>query len=535
MRPAAQYPESAQPLGAQSVGVGRGQRRIAATGQLSSADADTRLAGALALIELADEWLTAPAAADSLTADQPAREAQAIIHELCAYIRSPFPAGSTSSRTELAQYHMRLLSDVPESLSRTQREQFQAEKSALTAEALVRGCILEAIHDRFVQESDYGTPPCTGGTPDLQEAEGNRWSGLDYDFSGAVFFYPVLLKASYCMGEMAFRDCIFLEEACFSHAYFAQCTDFSGAAYYGDASFGFSSFKGGARFDRCTFGALAEFTDTYYGGDASFRECTYKGLALYDESTYCGTVADFSNSVYCAGAEFGGAGYDCPAIFSGSVFEGAAYFRFGRYADTVRHDGCSYAAAADFSYSVCWADADFSGSAFAQGTSFTGCEYYGAAHFSGCSFTGGTVNYSGSIYAAEVSFSSSMYGESTGSVMFDASGFFDGVLFTNVGWGNASVSFTGCVFNPSSRNVFTNWGAAQSPVRFSGKLPLGARALAFDELDELQEHRQALHPTAFVAPASPGPAAEYAHLPHRVSEEAVEEFARWARELIGED
>ena len=89
MRPAAQYPESAQPSGAQSVG--RGQRRAAATGQLSSADADTRLAGALALIELADEWLTAPAAADSLTADQPAHEAQAIIHELCAYIRSPFP------------------------------------------------------------------------------------------------------------------------------------------------------------------------------------------------------------------------------------------------------------------------------------------------------------------------------------------------------------------------------------------------------------------------------------------------------------
>ena len=202
MRPAAQYPESAQPSGAQSVGVGRGQRHIAATGQLSSADADTRLAGALALIELADEWLARPAA-DQITSkhpnpNQPAREAQAIIHELCAYIRSPFPAGSTSSRTELAQHYMRLLNDAPEGLSRTQREQFQAEKSALTAEALVRGCILEAIHDRFVQESDYGTPPCTEGLPDQQEAEGSRWSGLDYDFSGAVFFYPVLLKASYC-------------------------------------------------------------------------------------------------------------------------------------------------------------------------------------------------------------------------------------------------------------------------------------------------------------------------------------------------
>ena len=129
-----------------------------AASQLSDADADTRLAGALALIELADEWLASPAAADSLAADQPAREAQAIIHELCAYIRSPFPAVSTSSRTELAQHYMRLLNDAPEGLSRTQREQFQAEKSALTVEALVRGCILEAIHDRFVQESDYGTP-----------------------------------------------------------------------------------------------------------------------------------------------------------------------------------------------------------------------------------------------------------------------------------------------------------------------------------------------------------------------------------------
>ncbi len=57
---------------------------------------------------------------------------------------------------------MRLLGDVPEGLSRTQREQFQAEKSALTVEALVRGCILEAIHDRFVQESDYGTPRAPG-------------------------------------------------------------------------------------------------------------------------------------------------------------------------------------------------------------------------------------------------------------------------------------------------------------------------------------------------------------------------------------
>ena len=208
MRPAAQYPESAQPSGAQSVGVGRGQRHIAATGQLSSADADTRLAGALALIELADEWLTAPAT-DQITSkhpnpNQPAREAQAIIHELCAYIRSPFPAGSTSSRTELAQYYMRLLGDVPEGLSRTQREQFQAEKSALTVEALVRGCILEAIHDRFVQESDYGTPPCTGGTPIGRRRRATGGRGWIMIFRGAVFFLPGTVEGVILHGRNGF-------------------------------------------------------------------------------------------------------------------------------------------------------------------------------------------------------------------------------------------------------------------------------------------------------------------------------------------
>ena len=41
-----------------------------AVSQLSDADADTRLAGALALIELADEWLARPAA-DQITSKHP--------------------------------------------------------------------------------------------------------------------------------------------------------------------------------------------------------------------------------------------------------------------------------------------------------------------------------------------------------------------------------------------------------------------------------------------------------------------------------
>ena len=190
-------------------------------------------------------------------------------------------------------------------------------------------------------------------------------------------------------------------------------------------------------------GALAEFTDTYYGGDTSFRGCTYKALALYDESTYCGTVADFSNSVYCAGAEFGGAGYDCPAIFSESVFEGAAYFRFGRYADTVRHDGCSYALQPISAILSAGLMRIFQARFLLREPVLPGVNIMVSAHFLGCSFTGGTVNYSGSIYAAEVSFSNSMYGESTGSVIFDASGFFDGVLFTSVGWGECFCLFYG--------------------------------------------------------------------------------------------
>ena len=199
MRPAAQYPESAQPSGTQSVGVGRGQRRIAATGQLSSVDADTRLAGALALIELADEWLTTPAA-DQITSkhpnpNQPAREAQAIIHELCAYIRSPFPLVSEyrrlagSAHTD-PQAHLKM----------------QQIRDELSPEARVRERILAEVSARVSRLGAAGDGPASG-----------PWSWLVFDFSGAVFFYPVLLKGAYCMGEMAFRDWIFLEEACFSH------------------------------------------------------------------------------------------------------------------------------------------------------------------------------------------------------------------------------------------------------------------------------------------------------------------------------
>ena len=168
MRPAAQYPESAQPSGAQSVGVGRGQRRAAATGQLSSAEADTRLAGALALIELADEWLTAPAAADSLAADQPAREAQAIIHELCAYIRSSFPLVSEyrrlagSAHTD-PQAHLKM----------------QQIRDELSPEARVRERILAEVSARVSRLSAVGDGPASG-----------PWSWLVFDFSGAVFFLP---------------------------------------------------------------------------------------------------------------------------------------------------------------------------------------------------------------------------------------------------------------------------------------------------------------------------------------------------------
>ena len=372
MRPAAQYPESAQPLGAQSVGVGRGQRRAAATGQLSSADADTRLAGALALIELADEWLTTPAA-DQITSkhpnpNQPVQEAQAIIHELCAYIRSPFPLVSEyrrlagSAHTD-PQAHLKM----------------QQIRDELSPEARVRERILAEVSARVSRLGAAGDGPASG-----------PWSWLVFDFSGAVFFYPVRLAGCYWAQPLNFSECSFCEEVDVSGSVFAQDADFSAYEYHSSADFRDIHCRGAAVFSYCDFYGHAVFTGARYDAQADFdgitchaaadfSRCLYRGAANFLTSTYVGP-ADFSGSTYLADAHFGDSVYYNRVDFSRCVYRGPAIFSHSLYEGPVRRERCLYDQDADFqacvyrstvaaSHSTYGGSANFSGSVWVDETS----------------------------------------------------------------------------------------------------------------------------------------------------------------------
>ena len=360
MRPAAQYPESAQPSGTQSVGVGRGQRRIAATSQLSSVDADTRLAGALALIELADEWLATPAAADSLTADQPAREAQAIIHELCAYIRSPFPLVSEyrrlagSAHTD-PQAHLKM----------------QQIRDELSPEARVRERILAEVSARVSRLGVIGDGPASG-----------PWSWLVFDFSGAVFFYPVRLAGCYWAQPLNFSECSFCEEVDVSGSVFAQDADFSAFEYHSSADFRDIHCRGAAVFSYCDFYGRTVFTGARYDAQADFdgitchaaadfSRCLYRGAANFLTSTYVGPV-DFSGSTYLADAHFGDSVYYNRVDFSRCVYRGPAIFSHSLYGGPVRRERCLYDQDADFQACVYRSTVAASHSTYGGSTNFSG-------------------------------------------------------------------------------------------------------------------------------------------------------------------
>ena len=180
MHPVTPSPSSPRPGATAHPSVSHQQRHdryTAALALLGSPEAIIRLGGALALVELADDWLTD----ETDPQEHGRRKAQTIITTLCAYICSPF---------QLAHDYERLMGDQPQGLPPQQARRFRAEKTELAAEAQVRGRILTEIHDRVRWEPSDGGQPATNTAPDPEKVTAGLWSHLRFDFSGAVFSTP---------------------------------------------------------------------------------------------------------------------------------------------------------------------------------------------------------------------------------------------------------------------------------------------------------------------------------------------------------
>ena len=352
----------------------RRERYAKAVEQLGDEKAPVRMGGVYTLVGLVDDWLEEK----SLSDDERLKEGQAIINNLCAYIRSPFPLASYYD--ELSQ-----ASPTSEGIYKDKEEEFYADKAVLESEADVRFGIIKEMHDHIQasRENDWGP-----------------WSNFEYNFSGSVFFYPVELTKSY-----------YKKPVNFSGSHYYKKVDFSGSTYEKDATFSTSNFrstyKGKANFSGSTYQSWADFRSSTYQGEADFRSSTYQSWVNFICSTYQGEVY-FNISTYQDEVHFDSSTYQSWADFSNSAYQGGAGFSDSAYQGRVDFNNSIYQNKAYFSNSAYWGGADFRGSVYRGGAVFSGSAYWGGAAFNDSTYQN-EVYFSDSTYQSWAAFRGSTY------------------------------------------------------------------------------------------------------------------------------
>ena len=406
----------------------RRERYAKAVEQLGDEKAPVRMGGVYTLVGLVDDWLEEK----SLSDDERLKEGQAIINNLCAYIRSPFPLASYYD--ELSQ-----ASPTSEGIYKDKEEEFYADKAVLKSEADVRFGIIKEMHDHIQasRENDWGP-----------------WSNFEYNFSGSVFFYPVELTKSY-----------YKKPVNFSGSHYYKKVDFSGSTYEKDATFSTSNF-------RSTYKDVAYFYGSIYQGEADFRRSTYQDWADFRDSIYQGW-ADFCRSTYQCEADFRRSTYQCGAHFYGSIYQGEADFSRSTYQSWADFRDSIYQSWADFSRSTYQDGALFSRSIYQGGALFSRSTYQDGADFS-CSTYQGGAHFSGSIFYQKVYFGADGDNSSFSRFTDCAPQFYDETNHKNTLFGSPNNDFT--VENGRGYPIYRN---------FEG-LPLGCKFLTSEQKEYLE-------------------------------------------------
>ena len=299
----------------------RRSRYTTAIEQLSNDKASIRLGGVYTLVGLVDEWLSDEKTTPSL--EERRKEGQVIINNLCAYIRSPFLLAERAEHLD-EPYAKDLQKDFDGDKEKfdADKQTFKQHKATLEEERQVRLSIIKEMHEHLHDAEKPGP-----------------WSGFDYDFSNAHFFYPI--------------D--------FAYSYFGVFSNFSGVTFTEDANFFGAEFTGGANFNEATFTKRANFSETTFTEGAPFSGATF----LQD--------ANFSRAAFTRDADFFGAKFTGYADFSKAEFTGNANFSKAEFTGN-----------ANFSWAK-FTKASFSRAKFTDAHFFE-AEFTGSADFSGATF-----------------------------------------------------------------------------------------------------------------------------------------------------
>ena len=298
----------------------RRSRYATAVEQLADEKAPIRLGGVYTLIKLVDEWLadkkTLP------TEEERQEEGQIIVNSLCAYIRSSFDLASNSK--ELSE-------SKPPKAYKGGTQQFIKDQARFREEKKLRITILSEIKKRL----NGGSVIRENG---FWERVKGSWSDFDYDFSNAVFFYPVNFSDSHfnaslhftqatliekvnlsrtrCTKEVELFGVKFIRDAVFSEVNFIGKVDFSRAHFMGNANFSKARFMGNtAFFSRARFAGNAIFARARFAGNATFVRARFAGNATFVRARFA-RDAGFSKATFTGGVDFSKITYTNKADFS---------------------------------------------------------------------------------------------------------------------------------------------------------------------------------------------------------------------------
>ena len=341
----------------------RRSRYTTAVEQLSSDKTPIRLGGVYTLAGLVDEWLSDKKT--TLSPEERRKEGQVIINNLCAYIRSPLPLAERAEQLD-KDYAKDLKNDFDGDIEKfdADKRAFARDKAALEEERQVRQSIIEEIHKRLQY---IGTP--------------GSWSKLDYDFSNAHFFYPIVFTNSCFDASSRFFGATFTQDADFSGTTFTEGAPFSGATFLQDANFSRAAFTRDADFFGAKFTGYADFSMAKFTGadfsmakftDADFSMAEFTGNANFSMAKF--TDADFFMAEFTGNANFSKAKFT-DADFSGVEFTGDANFFWAKFTEDTDFSGVEFTGDANFF------EAEFTGNA-----NFFEAEFTGNANFSGATF-----------------------------------------------------------------------------------------------------------------------------------------------------
>jgi uncharacterized protein YjbI with pentapeptide repeats len=447
--------------------------------QLGSGDAAVRLGGLRALERVAQ--------------DNP-EQRQTVVDVLCAYLRMPFTAPTTSDTTPPAARPTELpLGSLP-AAAPGGRDAHQELQVRLTAQRIL------TPHLRRVAPGAPG-----GATPWPQQPR--FWADMDLDLTSAVLVdcdlsgsdihngifskATFLGTADFCGanfdGTADFDGATFSDAADFGHATFHGTADFDEATFSDAADFGHATFHGTADFDEATFSDTAHFGEATFSDAASFHHATFTDMTHFREATFDG-AAEFGEATFSDAADFGQVTFDGTADFGRATFDGTAAFREATFSDTGNFGGTAFTHMtvfdkATFSDTAKFRRAAFFGDAHFEGAAFSGPALFGeatfdhtadfgkatfsdTAHFGEASFSGAAnfrkATFDGTAHFGEAAFDGAAdFGEAHfsdmalfGGATFNGSPHFDAAIFTkNPAFGGAIVQ--------SSESRIQEWPAGQ--------------------------------------------------------------------------